>query len=291
MRSSFADLFRLQRFAGQRRLLLLCVVLFCFSSVVSFWWFFPAEIIQRRLVRDLSQKTGLQMQGYNASMAFPLGLNFALLIEPSVTELNPMRFDWLRVTPRWRTLFSKDPAAHIEGEISSGRFFLNAGRNGDLDLTFRDLELLPLQRQENAYRLDGSIQGLFSAEQFAADMQGRGDFSVEISRAALLGLEKIGLPRRFDIGVLIVDGKFSQRRVSLEKIVSSEGALELSGGGTLLVGDNPEQTRLNLNVRIHPNSATPEGLRDLIRLTGVRPTADGSYLLRIGGTLAKPVVR
>ena len=86
-------------------------------------------------------------------------------------------------------------------------------------------------------------------------------------------------------------GKFSRNRLSLEEIVATQGALELSGGGTLLVGDKPESTRLNLSLRIHTAPSTPEGLRDLLSVTGIRPAADGSYLLRIGGTLAKPVVR
>lgn len=290
MRRSITRIISFQRFAGQRRLLLLCLILFFFSAVLSFWWFFPADIIQRRLVQEISQKTGLQMQGYNASMLFPLGLEFGLFVSSGSTELADVHLENLQVTPLWRDLFSDDPAAHIEGEIGKGIFSLNASQSGELDLVFSAIELLPLQKRDNDYRVAGFMTGQFNAEQVTAN-EGRGDFSFQIEQTVLLGLERIGLPGRFEVGMLQVAGKFNQRRVSLERIISTDGFLELSGGGTLLVGATADQTRLNLNVRIRPNRTTPDSLRDLIQLTGVRPTADGSYLLRIGGTLNKPVVR
>lgn len=291
MSPSITGILSFRKFAGQRRLLLLCLMLFFFSAALSFWWFFPADIVQRRLVQEISRKSGLQMRGYNASMLFPLGLKFSLFVYSDSTELADARLESLQVTPVWRALLSDDPAAHIEGKIEKGAFSLNASQSGELDLVFSDIDLLPLQKRDNDYRVAGFMTGQFNAEQFTANMEGRGEFTVQIEQSVLLGLEAVGLPGRFEVGTLQVAGKFNQRRVSLERIISSEGFLELSGGGTLLIGDTSEQTRLNLNVRIRPNQTTPDSLRDLIQLTGVRPTADGSYLLRIGGTLEKPVVR
>ncbi|MCK5825647.1 MAG: hypothetical protein KAG93_01330, partial [Desulfuromusa sp.] len=63
--------FSWQRLAGQRRLSLLCLLLFVVSALLSFGAFFPAEIMQQRLVQEVSQQTNLEMRGRNARMLFP----------------------------------------------------------------------------------------------------------------------------------------------------------------------------------------------------------------------------
>lgn len=291
MSSSLSALFSLHRLAGNRRLFLFCALLFVVSAFLSFWLFFPAEVLQRRLVQDLAQHSGLGLRGEHAAMRFPPALEFDLYVYPEIQALADLKVDNLRVSPVWNSLLTDSPAVDLKGGIADGAFTAVVGRKGQLDLNTRHIALLPLQEAQNTYRLAGFLQGHFQGEGLTAEMNGQGRFTVEISEAQVLGLQKIGLPHKLDIGLLQAEGKFSQRRVSLEKVVATEGALELSGGGTLLVGETAETTRLNLNFRLHPNQSTPESLRDLIKLSGVRPTADGSYLLRVGGTLAKPVIR
>jgi hypothetical protein len=91
--------------------------------------------------------------------------------------------------------------------------------------------------------------------------------------------------------MLHLEGKLEQRRISLEKLILTGGALELSGGGNILIGKTADQSRLNLNIRLYPTVTTPESLQNLLDLTGIRPMVDGSYLFRIGGTIAKPIIR
>ena len=280
-----------KRLAGNRRLFLFCLLLFVVSAFFSFWMFFPAEVLQRRLLQEVSQQTGLEMRGRNAAMLFPVGLKLDLSIYPDVSELADLELTGLQVSPVWRSLFSNSQAVNLTGTIAGGTVDVDAGQSGQIDLKFKDIALLILQQQDVPYRISGQLTGQLAGENISENMNGRGTFSLYLRDARVLGLEKIGLPANLSAGVLQLKGKFDRRRFSLEEVVLTGGDLELSGGGNILIGETSEQTRLNLNVRLHPTSTTPDSLRDLLNMAGIRPTVDGSYLLRVGGTLAKPVIR
>jgi type II secretion system protein N len=205
--------------------------------------------------------------------------------------LNDLELTELQIIPVWRSVFSADQKVNLTGTLAEGKINVDAAKSGLINLNFKDITLAALQQANLPYRLTGRISGQLAGENISEEMQGRGDFSIHLMDAQVLGLEKIGLPASFSAGTLRLEGKFDQRRFSLEKVVMTGRSLELSGGGNVLIGEGPEQTRLNLNVRLHPTATTPDSLLELFNLTGIQPTADGSYLMRIGGTLAKPVIR
>ncbi len=280
-----------QKLVGNRRLFLFCFLLFVISAFLSFWMFFPADVLQRRLVHEVSQQTGLKMQGRNAAMLFPLGLKLDLSIYSAIPEMTDLELTELEVTPLWRRLFSTDRAVNLTANLAGGQLDINAGQSGQVNLKCSNIAVVALQELDMPYRVSGRLTGQLDGENLSENMTGHGDFAIRLNSAQVLGLERIGLPANFSVGVLRLEGNFDQRRFSLEKVVLTGGAIELSGGGNILVGETPEQTRLNLNVRLHPTALTPDSLGNLLNVTGVRPTADGSYLLRIGGTLAKPIIR
>ncbi len=274
------------------RLFIACLVLFCVTSFFSFWVFFPAEVLQQRLVQEISRETGLRMHGEQATMLLPLGLKFDLTIYPDQPGMTPLLVDDLRLTPLWTSLLTQNQAVQLKGSVTRGDASARVWRNGNVNLSLQDLNLLELQEIDQPYRLGGALNLRFVGEELLAPgAQGGGRFSADIRDLVLFGLERIGLPADVSLGLLQMNGNFSEARVSVEQLVATGGVLELSGGGTLLVGATPEQTRLNLNVRLHPTRQTPENIRDLLMLTGVRPGPDGSYTLQIGGTAARPVMR
>ncbi|WP_321366217.1 type II secretion system protein GspN [uncultured Desulfuromusa sp.] len=280
-----------QRLAGHRRFFLLCLLLFIVSTFLSTWLFFPIEAIQRRLLQNVSQQTGLDMRGRNATLLFPLGIGLDLSIYPDIPGLNDLEITELQVSPVWHSLFSSDKRLNLTGTLATGQFDVDAAESGVIHTQFKNVALAALQKADLLYRISGTVTGRFSGENLSENMEGQGDFSFHVVNVQIKGLEKIGLPASFSAGTLRLDGKFDQRRFSLEKVVLSEGFLDLSGGGNVLIGETPEQTRLNLNVRLHRTATTPDSLQELFNLTGIKPTADGSYLMRIGGTLAKPIIR
>ncbi|MBD1400477.1 type II secretion system protein GspN [Pelovirga terrestris] len=274
------------------KLFTLCLVLFCLSGFLSFWVFFPAEVLLQRLVQEVSRETGLRMRGEQATMLMPLGLKSDMTIYPNQPGLAPLLIDDLHVTPLWTSLLTLNQAIHLKGTVTQGDVSARIWRNGNVNVTLQNLELLGLQDPGLAYRLAGLVNLNFEGERLLEQGgQGAGRFKVDISDLLVLGLERIGLADDVSLGLLQMNGNFSESRVSVEQLVATGGVLELSGGGTLLVGATPEQTRLNLNVRVHPTRQTPDNIRDLLMLTGVRPGPDGSYTLQIGGTAARPVLR
>lgn len=279
------------RLAGNRSLSLLCFILFLVSFWIALWVAFPADVLQRRLVREISQQTGLKMQGSHAALLFPLGLEFDLRVFPDAPGLAPIDLRQLQLTPAWSSLLSGSPQADLQGLLAGGTVEAQAGLSGNLQLRVRQVAIASLQLADQPYLVQGELSGDLTGERLSAAMTGKGEFVLQLSETRVLGLERFGLPDNLSLGLLTLEGRFSQRRLSVEKALLSGGALEMSGGGTLLVGETPLQTRLNLNVRLLPDPSTPAGLRDLLNLSGVKPTADGSYLLRLGGSLARPVVR
>ncbi|MFO7811376.1 MAG: type II secretion system protein GspN [Pelovirga sp.] len=274
------------------KLFTLCLVLFSFSSFLSFWAFFPAEVLLQRLVQEVSQETGLRMRGEQATMLMPLGLQSDMTIYPDQAGINPLMIEDLQVTPLWTSLLTLNQAIHLKGSVTQGDVSARIWRNGNVNVSLQNLALLELQDPSLAYRLAGSLNLSFEGEGLLEQGgQGAGRFKVDISDILVLGLERIGLTGDVSLGLLQMHGNFSESRVSIEQLVATGGVLELSGGGTLLIGATPEQTRLNLNVRLHPTRQTPENVRDLLMLTGVRPGPDGSYTLQIGGTAARPILR
>lgn len=280
-----------QFMVGNRRLFLFCLFLFLVSGILSFWFFFPAEVLQRYLVQEAAQRSGLGMEGNDAEMLFPFGMELDLNIDTGRSELAPLQLRDLQLTPVWTRLLSNAPAVDLQADLSGGIIAGQADRSGRLLLEFENVELLGLQQEDQPYRLEGKLTGSLQVAELAAALQGQGEFSLRSRETFLHGLSRLGLPERFSLGLLQLDGKFNQQRLSIEKILLTEGNIELSGGGTLLVAETPEQTRINLNLRLHPIQSTPDSVREVLKLTGVKPTADGSYLLRIAGTLARPALR
>lgn len=276
---------------GNRRLFAVCLLLFMFSGVLSFWFFLPAEVLQRYLVQEITRQSGLQMEGSDAEILFPFGLELDLNIASGRPELNPIQLRDLQLTPVWTRLLSASQAVNMQTSLADGAVKGRVDRAGQLQLEFAAVELLELQQENLPYRLQGKLSGFLSLERLAAALNGQGEFGLRTHDTFLHGLNRLGLPNRLALGVFQLDGKLNQQRLTLEKILLTEGNIELSGGGTLLLADTPEKTRVNLNLRLHPTQSTPDSVREMLTLTGVKPTADGSYLLRIAGTLSRPVLR
>ncbi len=291
MSFSFPAIFRRPRLTGHRGLFLLCLFLFVLSGFFSFWVFFPARVLQHRLLQEVSRQTDLNMQGRHATKLFPPGLGLDLTIYPPVAGMTDIELTELQITPVWGSLFSENQKVHLEASLAGGALDAVAARDGQVNLEIRDLTLMTLQRPDLPFRVSGQLTGQFAGRNLSQNMDGQGSFSLFITDLRILGLARLGLPADLCAGMLQLEGKVLQRRISLEKIVLTGGVIELSGGGNILLGKTADQSRLNLNLRLYPTATTPDSLRDLFNLTGIRPTADGSYLFRVGGTVAKPSIR
>ena len=292
MRKYPGTVFSWRGLSDNRSLFFLCLLLFCVSGLVSFWVFFPAEVLQQRLVQEVSRETGVKMRAERATMLVPPGVKMDLTLYPAQAGIAPLSLRNVHLNPVWTSLLSGNQAVNLKGSLAQGEVAARLWRNGSLQLNLQDIELSLLQEADLDYRFGGLLTAQFQGEELLVDARrGQGRFAIDIRAAQIFGLEKVGLPPELPLGLIQVNGRFSENRVSVEQLVVTGGVLELSGGGTLLIGTTPEQTRLNLNVRIHPTRQTPDTVRDLLMLTGVRPGPDGSYILQIGGSLGRPLLR
>lgn len=274
------------------KLLFFCVLAFIVGMFMSVWWLLPIEQLQQRVLQQVSQETGVQLQGENAALVFPFGLSLDLTIRSEVPELNDLKINNLRLNPVWTSLVTGSPAARMKGSLAGGEFVSIITSDSDLSAELSDIDLVQVTRSDLPYRLQGALFAQADAEQLEGGGQrAQGDFQITVSQAVALGLDQIGLDAELPLGQLEIAGQFSNMRINLEQAIMTGGAMDVSGSGTIFVGATPAQTRLNLNVRLQPTEQTPAGLRDLLTLTGVRPGADGSYQVQIGGNLARPTMR
>ncbi|NOY14459.1 MAG: hypothetical protein GXP51_12605, partial [Deltaproteobacteria bacterium] len=146
-----------QFLSGNRRLLFFCLLLFLVSSLLSFWFFFPADVLQRYLVKEVAQQTGLRMAGSRAEMLFPFGLELDLKVYPKQVELTPLLFRDLRATPVWTRLLAGEQAVDLQAKLSGGRVEAQADPDGQLQLELRGVEIGPLQQSSLPYRLQGKL--------------------------------------------------------------------------------------------------------------------------------------
>ncbi len=283
--------FNWHRLAGNSKLFVLCLLLFSISAFFSFWIAFPADLLQRRLLQEVSQQAGIEMRGSNASMLFPLGMEVDLTIFPKITELNDLELQELQITPVWLSLLSGTPAVNLTGLFAGGGVDVEATNGGLIDMALQNIEVQELQDPDLPYQVKGLLSGEAANVTINGDNKTGGTFSVKLNGAKLLGLDKIGFSAELPLGELRIDGKIGRQRLNLNKIIITGGILELNGGGNILIGKTLAKTRLNLNLNLKPTAATPAGMIDLLNATGIRPTVDGSFLLRISGTLQNPSIR
>lgn len=278
------------RIAGNGRLFVLCSLLFVVSTMGSFWINFPAELIQQRLLQQVAQETGLSLRGQNATMLLPVGMAFDLVVAPDIPGINALEFNNLQITPNWLGLLSATLAVNLNAAFAGGEVTIDATRDGLFNVEFDDISVEQLQRSL-PYQLSGLLTGRLSEVRMGTKLPESGEFSLKVDGSRFLGLERIGLPATLSLGNVIVTGSFGENRVNVDKVEITGGVLRVSGGGNIIMGKSLKQTRLNLNIRLHPTASTPDSLHDLLKLSGIRPTVDGSYLLRFGGSLLRPAIR
>ena len=170
----FTVFFSWRRLAGNRRLFFACLLLFSLSALLSFWFFFPAEVLQRRLIQEVSRQTNIRMQGENPAVLLPIGLRMDLSVYPDLPELVDLHVSELEITPLWSSLFSGEPKVRVQGGIAGGRFDVKADRNGNISLETDRLAVEQLLREDLDYRVNGRLTGSVNAQRLSVNMEGEG---------------------------------------------------------------------------------------------------------------------
>jgi hypothetical protein len=96
--------------------------------------------------------------------------------------------------------------------------------------------------------------------------------------------------RPLTLGQLTLEGNGRGQAFTITRLESNGGDVALTGTGSVLLGRSVESSRLNLNLTLRPAATMPGELRGLFDLLGP-PAGDGSYQLKIAGTLASPLLQ
>lgn len=144
---------------------------------------------------------------------------------------------------------------------------------------------------DNGPTLQGVLQNSRFDGVLPLQAPGRKNLAVTLDKVRLSGLESYGLTKgSLDLGRLVMQAEGQGKTMRLQQLALQGGAVEGSGQGTVLIGDTPAATRLNLTVELRPGPGLDPTLRDLLNLVG-SDGPNGTRKLRLSGSLQQPTLR
>lgn len=271
---------------------LLAAGLFLCSLLAGFYASFPTGALQQRLIAGIQQQLPVQVAVDDLRLLPPMNLRSSRA-ELSFAGMPAYRLDLqaLQVGPWWASLFSTDPGLAGRADVAGGTVSLQMRKSGRLVGSISDASLVfPLPRAPSL-QLAGRVTSARLESTVPLQQDDESRLTLEAEQLVLRGLtlaasDEGGLP----LGRLHLQAIGQGRSFRIERFETAGGALEVTATGTLLLAAELSGSRLNLNLVVRAGSAAGDDLASLLELAGPRQ-ADGSYRLRLAGTLANPVIR
>lgn len=268
----------------------LCSLSFLCCFVLALLLNLPLTPLSNQLIQ-LARQHQLQLQLQPPELLFPPGLGVERLEIGTEQLSRPLLLTELALYPLWSTLVGDNPGVRFRAQTLQGKVDGVAFRNGRVDAQLAGLQfneaLGPQLPLTISGRLDnGSLIGVLP-------VQKGNDSRLQLAFNALelAGLQKFGASDDLlPLGQLHCQIDISGETLTLNRLDLSGTALTLSGRGTVRLGATPARSSLNLELELTPQSALDPMLRGMLELLQ-KPQPDGSYLLRLSGTLAKPLLK
>ncbi len=291
---------RFQRLPGRRmfplltwdriRFYLIGLGLMCLTFLVGFYLFFPTQALKEKIEREFSARTGVPLSIGRLYLGFPPALE-ARSLSIAVARPGRERFDVasLRLRPLWLTLFGNSPGADFDASLLGGEISGRARRNGPIEAKAQQLAFAEALTPGSALELAGVLgQATFTgALPPAATTESR--FELLFDSLQLNGMESLGIADgNLTLGRVTCTGNGRGNNYRIDRLEATGGEMAVSGNGSFILSQPVEQSRINLNLTLRPGANFDRTLRDLLDLFAT-PGRDGSYSLRINGTLATPV--
>jgi len=252
---------------------------------------FPYERVREALASQLGAASGSQVQ--IAQLEPGLSLLGPVLVAQGVEARFPggeaFALERARLRPAWSFAWVQgEPALAVDLRAPEGRMVgtVYAGGRPGFVGRLEEVELgrLPVERLLRDLALDGRASADIDLRQGPRGAEGR---VVLDAREGSLGLPDLpmALPyQRLEGEIdLLPEGGVEIGRLSLEGPM-----LAVSGSGSVGSLDDPARATLDLLARVEVREAS---LRPMLRELGLRLDTEGSTEVRLGGTLARPVVR
>jgi type II secretion system protein N len=266
---------------------------FILAFILGFTLFFPLEPIARQVEQMVEKRVNLTLEISQPGWGFPPGITAdQLSLTGSALQGERIQLDQLRVSPLWSSLLSTNPGVSIAGNLFSGDLDATARKQGDVDLKLSGARL-------EAQKLSPQLSLLLSGANGNLDFTGvlpiaranQSQAELNLDQIVLTGMSALGSAKdSLSAGKLQLVVDIKGTTVSIKTLDLSGGDLALSGSGTIILGNRPSLSRLNLSLVIKPGPQLDPQLRDLLGLLA-KPERDGSIKVRLLGSLAAPQLR
>lgn len=252
---------------------------------------FPYERVREALASQLGAASGAQVRiaGLDPGLSVLGPVLVAQGVEARFPDGGAFALERARLRPAWSFAWVQgEPALAVDLTAPEGRMVgtLYAGARPGFVGRLEEVELgrLPVERLLRDLALDGLASADIDLRQGPRGPEG----SVVLdAREGSLGLPDLpmALPyERLEGEIdLLPEGGVEIHRLSLEGPM-----LTVSGSGSVGSLDDPARATLDVLARVEVREAS---LRPVLRQMGLRLGTEGSTEVRLGGTLARPVVR
>jgi type II secretion system protein N len=267
------------------------LVLLIASFLLGFYLFFPGDMLKARLEEELAAHAPLDIEVGEIALRFPPALRARQIYFSAAPNRPPLHIVEAVLSPSWTTLFGRDPALLFRGSLGGGRVQGTIRRSGNLEADIAQVAFSEPLAANSSLALAGTIdKGQLSAL-LPATANSDSRLTVTINQVRLTGLEGFGVESgALSLGTIVLQGSGKGNNYKIDQLDSSGGDLQVSGGGSLLLADSAERSRLNLSLTLRPSATLDNNLKELLGLFA-KPARDGSLRLRITGTLANPALQ
>lgn len=262
------------------------------GALLGFYLFFPTAALQVRLERELASRTPVRVELVGLNLLFPPAFGSeTLTVRAPLPDERAYTFDTLRLRPLWLTLFTSRPGVLASAGLQGGTIELSARSGGALT---GELHRIPFDEQlapGSSLQIGGTVNSATLVSSVPLQAATESTLHMQLGAVQLKGLKNVGAAvDTLNLGTLTLEGSGKGTSFKINEIASQGGDLAVSGTGTLLLAQPLQRSRINLNVTLKPSPQLDRALVDLLELL-IKPARDGSYLLRLSGTLGNPVMR
>lgn len=270
------------------RFLIGSLVLLAAAFVLSFYFFFPGDMLKARMEEELAAHAPLDIEVEEITLRFPPALLAREIYFTAQPNRQPLHIVEAVISPSWATLVGNDPALAFRSSIGGGRVEGTIRRSGALAANISQVAFAEPLLANSPLALAGTIDSGQLSAVLPPTTNSDSRLAVTLNQLRLTGLEGFGVTSgAVSLGTMVLQGSGKGNNYKIDELESSGGDLEVSGGGTLLLAETAERSRLNLSLTLRPAATLDKNLKELLSLFA-KPARDGSLRLRITGTLANP---
>ncbi len=271
------------RFYGMAGALLLI------GLVAGFYLFFPAAALKDRIEYEIAAQTPAELEMGELSLLFPPALRGRqVAVKTGAPQPLQLELASLTLKPSWSALLGGRPAVAFSSELYGGTAEGTLSRDGSINTRVEQLAFAVPLATGSALAAAGVVgEGRFSGAWPVAP-ETETSLSLSVGQARITGMESVGAARdSLALGTIILQGSGRGKSLKIDRLETVGGDLKATGTGTLILAEPLDRSRINLSLTLLPAPNLDPALAELLDLF-VKPGRDGTYRIRLSGTLASP---